>query len=85
MKKNLLTVLILALLVVNLTFSVITMISITGTNKKTAALIDTIATVLNLELVADGEDEGPSVSLADTEIYTIDAGQDIYPYVFVAE
>ncbi|MBO4608586.1 MAG: flagellar basal body-associated FliL family protein [Lachnospiraceae bacterium] len=71
MKKNLLTVLILALLIVNLTFSVITMISITGTNKKTAALVDTIATVLNLELTADGEDDGPSVSLADTEIYTI--------------
>ena len=69
MKKNLLTVLILALLIVNLTFSVITMISITGTNKKTAALVDTIATVLNLELTADGEDDGPSVSLADTEIY----------------
>ena len=48
MKKNLLTVLILALLIVNLTFSVITMISITGTNKKTAALVYTIATFLNL-------------------------------------
>ena len=71
MKKNLLTVLILALVIVNLTLTVITMISVTGTNKKTAALVDTIATVLNLELVTDEEDAGPDVSLADTEIYTI--------------
>ncbi len=71
MKKNLLTVLILALVMVNVALSVITMISVTGTNKKTAALVDTIATVLNLELVSDEEDEAVSVSLADTEIYTI--------------
>ena len=71
MKKNLLSVLILALMIVNVAISVITMISITGTNKKTAALVDTIATVLNLELVTDDEDEGPNISLADTEIYTI--------------
>ena len=71
MKKNLLTVLILALVIVNLTLTVIIMISVTGTNKKTAALVDTIATVLNLELVTDEEDVGPDVSLADTEIYTI--------------
>ena len=36
MKKNLLSVLILALMIVNVAISVITMISITGTNKKTA-------------------------------------------------
>ncbi|MCR4791229.1 MAG: flagellar basal body-associated FliL family protein [Lachnospiraceae bacterium] len=71
MKKNLLTVLILALMIVNVALSVITMISITGTNKKTAALVDTIATVLNLELVSDEEDPAQSISLADTEIYTI--------------
>ena len=71
MKKNLLSVLILALMIVNVAISVITMISITGTNKKTAALVDTIATVLNLELVSDEEDAESSISLADTEIYTI--------------
>ncbi len=71
MKKNLLSVLILALMIVNVAISVITMISITGTNKKTAALVDTIATVLNLELVSDDEEAESSISLADTEIYTI--------------
>ena len=71
MKKNLLTVLILALMIVNVALSVITMISITGTNRKTAALVDTIATVLNLELVSDEDEPAVTVSLADTEIYTI--------------
>ena len=71
MKKNLLSVLILALMIVNVAISVITMVSITGTNKKTAALVDTIATVLNLELVSDDEDAESNISLADTEIYTI--------------
>ena len=71
MKKNLLSVLILALMIVNVAISVITMISITGTNKKTAALVDTIATVLNLELVSDDEESESAISLADTEIYTI--------------
>lgn len=71
MKKNLLSVLILALMIVNVAISVITMVSITGTNKKTAALVDTIATVLNLELVSDDENAESSISLADTEIYTI--------------
>ena len=58
-------------MIVNVAISVITMVSITGTNKKTAALVDTIATVLNLELVRDDEDAESNISLADTEIYTI--------------
>jgi flagellar FliL protein len=71
MKKNLLSILILALLIVNLALTVITMMSVTGTNKKTAALVDTIATVLNLELVTDEEDPASEISLADTVIYNI--------------
>ena len=61
MKKNLLSILILALLIVNLALTVITMMSVTGTNKKTAALVDTIATVLNLELVTDEEDPAAEI------------------------
>ncbi len=71
MKKNLLTVLILALMIVNVALTVITMISVTGTNKKTAALVDTIATILNLEVVTDEEETGPAVDLSDTVFYTI--------------
>ncbi|MBQ7926040.1 MAG: flagellar basal body-associated FliL family protein [Lachnospiraceae bacterium] len=65
MRKNILSVLILALLVVNIALTGIMMFSVTSTNKKTAALIDNIATVMNLELTVPGEDE-VLVSLADT-------------------
>ncbi len=72
MKKNLLTVLILALLVVNIALTAVMMISVMGTNKKTADLVTNIATVMNLELTIPGEEEAKEpVSLADTEVYNL--------------
>lgn len=71
MKKNLLSILILVLLVVNIVMSVIMMISVTGTNKKTADLIVSIASVLNLELYQPGGVSVADVPLEDTEIYDI--------------
>ena len=55
MKKNLLSVLILALLVVNIVLTTIMMLSITKTNSKTAELVTNIATVMNLELYGPEE------------------------------
>lgn len=72
MKKNLLSVLILALLIVNIVLNAIVMISVTSTNKKTAALIGNIATILNLELENGSEEEGEAVvTMADTATYDI--------------
>ena len=72
MKKNLLSILILALLIVNIILNVIVMISVTSTNKKTAAVVGSIATILNLELdKGAGEDEAVSVSMEDTDSYDI--------------
>ncbi len=72
MKKNLFTVLILALLVVNIALTVVMMISVTTTNKKTANLVDTIATVMNLELTgAQGETAVEPVAFEDTEFYQV--------------
>lgn len=71
MKKNLLSILILVLLIVNIALTSVMMISVTGTNSKTAALVDTIATVMNLELTGPAQDNVPSVSLADTVVYDI--------------
>ncbi|MBR6626925.1 MAG: flagellar basal body-associated FliL family protein [Lachnospiraceae bacterium] len=67
MKKNILSVLILALLVVNIALTGIMLFSVSSTNKKTAALVNNIATVMNLELMVPGEEEKPAVSLADTQ------------------
>ena len=73
MKKNLLSVVILALLVVNLILTGIMMFSCFSANKKTAALVNDIASVLDLELTGGGSnaEEVAAVSVADTEIYNI--------------
>lgn len=69
MKKNLLTVLILALLIVNLILTGIMAFNVMGTNSKTAELIGNIATVLNFEVSTPGEEaEDNTISLADTEV-----------------
>ena len=70
MKKNLLSIIILSLLVVNIILTVVMMLSVIKTNSATAELVTDIAGVLELELNKDGG-EAPSVSLADTEVYTI--------------
>lgn len=72
MKKNLLTVLILALLIVNLVLTGVMMFSVINTNSKTAELVSNIATALNLQLTVPGsEPEKEPVSLADTAVYNI--------------
>lgn len=73
MKKNLLTVIILALIVVNVALTAIMMFTTVSANKKTAALVDQIASVLNLEINLEKEQEADTaeVSLADTEVFDI--------------
>lgn len=75
MKKNLLSVIILALLIVNLALTAIVMFSTVSANKKTVALVDDIATVLDLELASGKGDEDieatGAVSVADTDVYSI--------------
>lgn len=73
MKKNLISIVILALLIVDIVLNAIMMFSVMSTNKKTAALVGKIATAISLDLGEDlnGEEEAKTVSIADTETYTI--------------
>lgn len=71
MKKNLLSILILVLLIVNIALTTVMMISVTGTNKKTGELVTNIATVLNLELYNPGGIPLADVPLSETETYSI--------------
>lgn len=78
MKKNLISIVILALLIVNIVLTAIMMFSVVGTSRKTAALVDNIATALNLELAANGngeEDEAVSVPMADIATYDVAGGE----------
>lgn len=76
MKKNLISILILALLIVNVVLTAITMFSVTNTNKKTAAVVNDIASILRLELTnadgENGENAQREVSMKDTVPYAIE-------------
>ena len=73
MKKNLISIIILALMIVNIVLTAIMMFSVMGTSRKTSALVDNIATALNLELTAGtgGGVEEVVVPMSDIEPYTI--------------
>lgn len=71
MKKNLMSVLILALLVVNIVLTSIMMVNVISTNSKTAELVNSIMTALHLELYEPG-DTANEVSLADTDTYDLE-------------
>lgn len=70
MKKNLISVAILALLIVNIVLTSIMLISVTGTNKKTAALVSDIAAAVELDLGA-GQMAAVSVPMDKTVTHTI--------------
>lgn len=73
MKKNLISIVILALLIVNIVLSSITLFSVFGTNQKTAALVTDIAAAISLDLgtSAEEEEEQVQVSMADVVTYDI--------------
>lgn len=70
MKKNLLSVLILVLLIVNIALSAVMMTNVISTNQKTAALMDSIGAAMKLELYTPGA--GAEVALSDTDTHVMD-------------
>lgn len=73
MKKNLVSIIILALLVVNIILTAIMLFSVTGTMKKTSALIDGISMALSLELGEDAAEAAAaeSVPMENVAVYQI--------------
>lgn len=73
MKKNLISIIILALLVVNIVLTAIMMFSVTSASRQTAALVNNISTALNLELSAQAGGEGATVyvPMENTETFSI--------------
>jgi len=74
MKRNLLSILILVLLIVNIALTAVMMFSVTSTNSKVADLVADISTAMNLELTNPGGEvktSPDSISIADTEVYSI--------------
>lgn len=75
MKKNLMSVIILALVTVNLVLTGIIMFSTVSANRKTIALVDDIAAILNLELESSAGTEEAAEEAAvlpeNSEVYDI--------------
>lgn len=74
MKKNLLSIITLALVVVNIVMTAVMMFTIIPANKKTITLVGDIASVMNLELtdpVLAGAAAEQVVSVEDTVTYDI--------------
>lgn len=65
MKKNLLSILILALLVVNIVLSVLVLVSVSGTNKKTADMVTKIAAAMDMELSEGFDSQNKQVAIGD--------------------
>ncbi|MDE7250808.1 MAG: flagellar basal body-associated protein FliL [Lachnospiraceae bacterium] len=71
MKKNLISIIVLALLIINIVLTAIMMFSVISTNKKTAALVTDIASAISLDLRAGEGEVKEAVSMEDTVTYTI--------------
>ena len=72
MKKNLISVAILVLLIVNIVLTSIMMFGVLNTNKKTAAFVTQVASAIQLELGTEGEaQEEEVITIDDIDTYTI--------------
>lgn len=73
MKKNLLSIITLALVVINIALTVFMLFTVVPANKRVTSLVTDIASAMNLELYgADGASaEAATVSVADTVTYDI--------------
>lgn len=72
MKRNLLSIVILALVLVNTVLSVVLMVSVVGTAKKTGALVDSIAEALSLEMESQTASGGvSSIPMTSIKVYTL--------------
>lgn len=72
MKKNLLSVLVLALVLVNVILSAVMMFSVLSTNRKTAALVNSVASILNLELEQPGAEAEKEVPMSNLSFWEIE-------------
>ena len=73
MKRNLLSIIILALLVVNIVLSAIMMVSVASASRKTASLVSDISALVGIEINGlPQSDLATTVSMADTAVYNVE-------------
>ena len=80
MKKNLMSVLILALVLVNTILTAILAIGIIPSVKKSNQLVETVASAINLELNGANGESAASVPMAQIETYDLENEMTSYTY-----
>ena len=73
MKKNLLSILILALVLVNLVLNIVMIFSVLPAANKTNKMVTQICSILDIELAAD-EEESAKVSMDKLSVYELSEG-----------
>lgn len=74
MKKNLIAVIILALVLINLILTAILTFTIIPQTKKSNELIDMVCSAINLELESGESSTTPTVPIEDIEVFKIESG-----------
>lgn len=71
MKRNLLTVIILALGILNMILTAVIVFAVVPTTMRTNSLISKVASTIDLELESPSDKEEDQVDIADVEVYEI--------------
>lgn len=71
MKKNLLTVFILALCILNVVLGAVIVFTVVPTTIRTNNLISKVASAIDLEIESTAEKDVPEVDIADLEVYPV--------------
>lgn len=77
MKKNLISVLILALVFANFVLTAILMFTVLPQTKKANTLIDKVCSAIDLDLNSGGASSTNNIPIDQQEIYKVNAGEDI--------
>ena len=72
MKKNILSIIIIALLIINIVLNVVMLFAVVPSSKKASKLIDKVASAIDIEIESDTEGKDYEIS-------------DLVPYVFTSE
>ncbi|MDR2547155.1 MAG: flagellar basal body-associated FliL family protein [Lachnospiraceae bacterium] len=75
MKKNLLSIIILFLLIINISLTGVMVFSLVTTNQRAIALMTDVSTVLRLELPSGGEYVVPTVPIRNVTTYNVAGGE----------
>ncbi len=71
MKRNILTIIILALGILNMILTAVIVFAVVPTTMRTNSLISKVASTIDLELESPSEDDAERVDIADIEVYQL--------------